>query len=52
MPKKRASLASEGEVVDIVLPRLYRALSDICWPIRPTGSKLPYSMPAITKCLR
>lgn len=45
VPPERASLAREGEVVDEVLPRLDRALGDICRTVRPPRSELPDSMP-------
>ena len=45
MPPECASLAREGEVVDITLPRLDRTLGDICWTVSPPGAKLPDSVP-------
>lgn len=47
MPKKCASLACDGEIVDIALPGLYWALGDICRPICPTSPKLSDSVPAV-----
>ena len=45
MPEERASLASDGEVVHVALPRLNRTLCDVCRSISPASSELPDSMP-------
>jgi len=46
VPKKRAPLTSDREIVDIALPWLNGALCNVCWSISPTRSQLPNAMPA------
>lgn len=45
MPEQSSSLASNGEVVDITLVSLNRALGYIRWPICPPALELSDTMP-------
>jgi hypothetical protein len=49
VPEKSASLAYNGEVVNIAPTSLYRTLCYICWPISPPSLKLSNAMPILKK---
>lgn len=46
VPKQRAPLTSDREVVGVNLSWLDRALGYVCWAIGPARSHLPNSVPA------
>jgi hypothetical protein len=47
VPPQRAALPGDGEVVDVALPRLDRALSDVRRPVRPSRPQLPDAVPVV-----
>jgi hypothetical protein len=46
VPPQRAALPGDGELVDVGLARLDRALRDVRWPVRPARLQLPDAVPA------
>jgi hypothetical protein len=47
VPPQRAALPGDGEVVDVALPRLDRALRDVRRPVRPSRPQLPDAVPVV-----